>query len=527
MGPAPRLTVAGSNPGWRERALGTSRWLAAQEGLPEYARALFSTNFLARNAAAQRARNLLSGRVPVRRLLQVGFEVFVQVLALGLDLRDASKSSETGIRSWAADRRRTGTLPDRILARIEAGGALERPEDGTSPFTLATARRLRICLETLGPTYVKFGQLLGSAHGLLPEEVVAEFSRCHDEVRPHPTSGIIDVIEADLGPLAHNFSFFDPEPLASASIAQVHAARLRSGQEVAVKVQRPNVRRRLEADVAVLHRLAMSANDLELVDTLNLVGMSTLFCETVVEELDFRLEAESMIELAMAFEESGHLDVRVPHPVPGLVTERVLVMERLHGSRLGEASDRAVEDPAALLRVGTQAVLEAALTYGVFHADMHAGNMLALDDGKYALLDYGIVGRFDEAQRWALGRWIASLATEDLPLQIEALGQLGAFPPGTDLGTLADQVEVVLRKIETEDPERLGDIAHDFELIARILSAHGLRLPTELALFLKNLLHVTGQARQLAPEDDPMEASGILPVARSPISDRDWPSAHG
>ncbi|MCC7076565.1 MAG: AarF/ABC1/UbiB kinase family protein, partial [Acidimicrobiia bacterium] len=143
------------------------------------------------------------------------------------------------------------------------------------------------------------------------------------------------------------------------------------------------------------------------------------------------------------------------------------------------------------------------------HGDLHAGNMLVLEDGRHGLLDYGIVGRFDEAQRWALTRWLGSIATEDLPLQIEALGDLGAFPPGTDLDELAKQVEVVLEKIATEDPERLGDIAHDFELIARLLAAHGLRLPSELALFLKNLLHVTGQARRLAPEADPLAVAGV------------------
>ncbi|MCC7078998.1 MAG: AarF/ABC1/UbiB kinase family protein, partial [Acidimicrobiia bacterium] len=351
---------------WRQRAMHESAWLAAQPGLGEFARDLSATNVILREATSTRAGELLRGGVPVTRFLQVTFEVFTQVLALALDLRDTSRSTDADLRKWVVRRRTGASLPDSILARVEGGGELSPGHDTVSPYALATARRLRICLESLGPSFVKVGQLLGSAHGLLAEDVVAEFSRCHDEVKPHPAADIVAVVESDLGPLTGVFASFDPRPLASASIAQVHAAVLRSGQEVAVKVQRPGIRPRIESDVAILHRIARATENVDLIETLNLVSMTQLFCETVVEELDFRLEAENMIDLALAFEDAGHEGVCVPRPVPGLVTERVLVMERLHGARFGTAPGTSGADPAVLLGVGTQAVLEAALTYGVF-----------------------------------------------------------------------------------------------------------------------------------------------------------------
>ena len=527
---------------WHANALATSVWLHADPQLEVFARRLAADNVAVRADAVRRSGELCaaSGTAHVLRAAEVSFEVFIQSLALLLDLRDAARASGVPVRRWATEqRRRLASLPDRMVRRSiedvldegtpgDAAAAAESLDplgdaglarlgvSGTDPLHAALARRLRITTESLGPTFVKFGQLIGSAEGLLPPGVVAEFARCHDTVRPVPSAAIVAAVETALGPLDEVFSSFDPKPLAAASIAQVHAAVLRDGREVVVKVQRPDVRTRIERDIAVLARLARTSSGVELMSTLNLEGMIELFAATVVEELDFRLEAENMIDVGLCIEHAGIDDVVVPRPVPGLVTPTVLVMERLHGSRMREETTASRSERLALLRVGTQAVIEGALTYGLFHGDMHAGNMLLLDDGRYGLLDFGIVGRFDHAQRWALMRWLVSFSSDDLSLQMRALADLGAFPPDTDLEEVTGKVDVVLAKIASDDAHAVDEVTRNFELIARILVHHGMRLPKELSLFFKNLVHVSGAIRTLDPEGtETLDVNGMLDGARA------------
>ncbi|MBX7160919.1 MAG: phosphotransferase, partial [Acidimicrobiia bacterium] len=386
------------------------------------------------------------------------------------------------------------------------------------PVRAALAARLRAACEALGPTFVKFGQLLGSADGLLPPEIVAEFGGCRDDVAPLGFEIVRREAERALGRLDEHFATIDARPLAAASIAQVHAGVLHDGTEVVVKIQRPGVRAVVERDVAVLHALTATVERVDIATTANLSGMVALFAQTVLEELDFRLEAENMIEIALSLEEAGAVDVAVPHPLPWGVTPTVLVMERLHGRRLHdpEHGPGGTVDALALLRTGTQAVLECALTHGLFHGDMHAGNMLLLADGRYGLLDFGIVGRFDAGQRRALWEWITAMLTDDLAAQLAALDGLGAFPPGTDVEALAAGLDLALTALEDGDTG-FEEVAVGFERIARILQAHGMRVPKELALFLKNLLHVNGAMRTLAPESDPYAEVGDIFGA---VSDR-------
>lgn len=520
---------------WHASALATSPWLHADVQLEEFARSLAADNVSRREDAARRSVELCTatGGAHVVRAAEVSFEVFIQTLALLLDLRDAARASGVPVRRWASEQRaRLTSLPDRLVQRsirdatsTSDTDALDAVADaelarfgasGTDPLHAALARRLRITTESLGPTFVKFGQLIGSAEGLLPPGVVAEFARCHDTVRPVPSAAVMAAVETALGPVDDVFASFDPKPLAAASIAQVHAATLRDGRDVVVKVQRPDVRKRIERDIAVLARLARTSSGVELMATLNLEGMVELFAGTVIEELDFRLEAENMIDVGLCIEHAGITDVAVPRPIPGLVTPTVLVMDRLHGQRMREQTTASQAERLALLRVGTQAVIEGALTYGLFHGDMHAGNMLLCDDGRYGLLDFGIVGRFDHAQRWALMRWLVSFSSDDLSLQMRALADLGAFPPDTDLEEVTNKVDVVLAKIASDDTNAVDEVTRNFELIARILVHHGMRLPKELSLFFKNLVHVSGAIRTLDPEGtETLDVEGMLDSARA------------
>ncbi|MHB1711977.1 MAG: ABC1 kinase family protein, partial [Acidimicrobiales bacterium] len=287
------------------------------------------------------------------------------------------------------------------LARAIIGWVVR--ERGTPGSRSGLSRRLRQAFERLGPAYIKLGQLLSSGEGIFPEELVIEFRLLRDKVPPEPFSSVRRTIEEDLGrPLAEIFTSFDRTPLASASIAQVHAASLRTGERVVVKVQRRAARSQIHLDIAVLSWLApMLVGRIPVAALTNPPALVELFAETIVEELDFRLEAQNMLDIAAVLSGFGQRSIVVPRPHPDLVTRRVLVMEELHGFSWGNAAGmrEAGIDTAAVLRAGLIGFLEGALLHGVFHGDLHGGNMLVQADGTVALLDFGITARLDERRR--------------------------------------------------------------------------------------------------------------------------------
>ncbi len=254
---------------------------------------------------------------------------------------------------------------------------------------------LRRTFEELGPTYVKLGQLIASSQGLFPEVYCEEFRRCLDRVKPFPFADVQRTLREELGrPAEEVFSFIDPEPLASASIAQVHAARLLDGQEVVIKVQRPRIGALVEADLRVL-RLAARALALSPRGELaNPVGIVEDFEANIREELDFRLEAVNMAEFNRIMLLRGHEQVVAPRVVEGLVTQRVLVMERFFGHRVDDVEKLRASnvDGEEKLLAGMRAWFGCMILHGFFHGDVHAGNLMALTDGRIGFLDFGIVG---------------------------------------------------------------------------------------------------------------------------------------
>jgi ubiquinone biosynthesis protein len=228
-----------------------------------------------------------------------------------------------------------------------------------------------------------------------------------------------------------------------------------------------------------------------------------LFAETIVEELDFRLEADNMVDIARILAETGQRTLVVPRPHPELVTRRVLVMERLSGFGWDDAAGMhaAGIDTQAVVRAGLVAFLEGAILYGVFHGDLHGGNLFVQPDGRVALLDYGITGRLDEPRRLAFMRLLVGGTVNDVRAQLAALCDLGALPPGTD-------VESVIRDLDLEGPVKDPTAMSPDELVGQIreltkaLLAYGARLPKELMLFVKNLLFLDASLANLAPDVD-------------------------
>jgi ubiquinone biosynthesis protein len=378
-----------------------------------------------------------------------------------------------------------------------------RPSGATSRAGIS--RRLRVAAERLGPTYIKLGQIISSGEGIFPAELVGEFKLCRDRVPAEPFRIVREVIEADLGrPLEEVFRWVDRSPLAAASIAQVHAATLRTGESVVVKVQRPTVARLVRDDLRVMAWLAPKlVGRIPIAALANPPALVELFAETITEELDFRLEAENMLDVAKAFADLGQRNYVIPRPHPTLVTRRVLVMERLDGFRFDDVvgmRDAGV-DTEAVVRTGMIGSIEGALIHGIFHGDLHGGNLFVRPDGRTALLDFGITGRLNETKRLAMLRLMMGGSANDIPAQLAALRDLGALPADSDL-------DEVSRELRLEDPfvdplSLSGEqLVGELQQIVKALLGFGARMPKELMLFVKNMVFLDNAIATLAPDLD-------------------------
>jgi len=352
---------------------------------------------------------------------------------------------------------------------------------------------------------VKLGQIISAFEGLFPDELVEEFKKLRDQVPAEPFSVVRALVEADLGrPLETVFAEFDEQPIAAASIAQVHAARLLTGEEVVVKVQRPRVSELVRADLRALAWLGpLLVGRIPIAALANPPALVELFAEQIVEELDFRLEAENMLDVAAVFAVTDQRTMVVPRPHPYWVTKRILVMQRMRGFAFDDVGSMhaAGLDTDAILRAGLIACLEGALIHGVFHGDLHGGNLVVQDDGRTVLFDFGITGRLGERQRLAFLRLLVTGTAGDVRGQLAAMRDLGAFPPDTDLDAVFVDLELD-RPVKDPTGMSADELVLEMQGLVKKLLGYGARAPKDLMLFVKNLMFLNAATATLAPDLD-------------------------
>jgi len=406
----------------------------------------------------------------------------------------------TGALGWRELRRAATT--GRVLARH--GSRLLRHARHPDRAARA-AREARDAFAELGPTYVKLAQLIASSPGLFPEVLSEELRTLLDRVPPIPYDAIRDVIRAELGADPANiFTHFDPLPLASASIAQVHVAELLDGTDVVVKIQRPGIRDRLAADLRILMRLARILERTSAKGRMaNPIAVVEDFAATLSEELNFVVEARSMETFDANLRAFGKNDnVRVPAVHWPLTTPRVLTMERIHGYKIDDLAQLNTTgwDLAGALKTGVRAWMEAALEHGFFHGDVHAGNLMLDTDGNITFLDFGIVGRLDAKTKEIIRHGLPALIVHgDFQEVAKAIYEMGAVLKPADLeqsaADIAEIVEPILGKPLSEIS--YGQVLID---IVRIGTRYEVRLPRELVLVAKQMLYFERYAKLMAPD---------------------------
>ncbi len=360
--------------------------------------------------------------------------------------------------------------------------------------------RLRLAMAELGPTFIKLGQILSTRPDLVGVKLADEFQQLQANVAADPPTAVRKLIEAELGrPIEELFAEFEPEAMASASIGQVHRARLHSGEVVAVKVLHADIEKKVAVDMDILAGLAQMAEMVPEFRNYRPAAIVTEYQRTMRRELDFGREQRNIQQFAHDFRDDP--TVHVPSTYPALSTRRVLTMEWLDGIKLSE-SDRlaaAGVDTDEVARRGAAICLKMIFDHGFYHADPHPGNLLVMDDCKIGLLDCGMVGRIDERLHEGVSELLVALSNLDAEHMTSMILRLGKTPADLDRAALSLDVADFLSYYATQSLERFDLSGALNEMVEQIRRYH-IMLPARIVMLLKALVTLEGTARLISPK---------------------------
>ena len=388
------------------------------------------------------------------------------------------------------------------LDRLPVGFAREVVAMGLGKKYLdeSPEERLREALTELGPLFIKLGQVLSTRPDVVGVKMSAELQRLQDDIPSEPVEKIRQTIEDSLGEsLESLFQNFENEPIASASIAQVHKATLRYGQQVVVKVQHSNIEKQVQTDLAILMDLAdLLEQYVTESRSYRPRAMAEEFRRTLLRELDFRREMHHMQAFRSNF--SDNENICIPKAYPDYCSTRVLTMEYLEGIKATnlEALEEGNYDLKYIAEQGATAFLDMIFEDGLFHGDPHPGNFKIMESGCIALLDFGKVGRVDEDLERDLEDILIGITRRDTRRIIHALNRMGALPPDLDRGQFQADLNDFLGYY-TELPLGEVNVANALRELLEIIRRHGVVLPSDLALLLTVVITLEGTGRKLDP----------------------------
>ncbi len=376
-----------------------------------------------------------------------------------------------------------------------------------------TPRLLRQTFEELGATYIKLGQFIASSPTFFPKEYVDEFQHCLDRTKPLPFSVMKKIMMEDLDrPLESIYSSIDPTPLASASIAQVHAATLVTGEDVVIKIQKPGVANVLLTDLNFLYVAARIIEYLApKIAWTSLSGIVEEIQRTMMAECDFIMEANNLKEFRQFLLNTHNEDAVVPLVYEHATTRRVLTMERFYGVSLTdlETIRKHCNDPEKTLISAMNTWFASLTQCNFFHADVHAGNLMVLKDGRVGFIDFGIVGRISAGTWEAMSDFISSIMVGNFDGMADAMVRIGVTDKQVNSEHLANDIRALYKRLDKMVPDysilsnnQEDDINNLLMDMVKIGERHGIHFPREFALLMKQFLYFDRYVHILAPELD-------------------------
>ncbi len=402
-------------------------------------------------------------------------------------------------------------------------GRREEVRPSPEEMRATTARRFRETLAELGPTFIKLGQILSSRPDILPADFIAELSHLQDRAAPMPVKLVLELIEQGLGKPAHQlFASIDPAPMASASIAQVHRARLASGEDVVVKVQRPRIEEQIRSDTDLLFYLARFLEGvIEETGIYTPTGIVSEFRSAMLLELDFDNEARNIEQFAK--NHAGRPTVVIPRLYRELSSRTVITLQELKGVKLRQILDNpASVDRKQLARHILDASFHQLFTDGLFHGDPHPGNVMVLEGNRIGLLDFGLVGRLTRGMQESIILLVLAISLKDPDTVARLLYKVGVPDERINLHQFRQDIHDILErylglKLSEVDSgvlmKELVDLAMKYKI----------KIPKEYAVLSKAAATTEGIIRQLDPELDITEVA--LPYAKQLLFDRYNPTS--
>jgi ubiquinone biosynthesis protein len=387
-----------------------------------------------------------------------------------------------------------------VASVLERAGEVLQGGESAQGARLEPQQRLRMAFEELGPTFIKLGQMLSMRDDLLPPKWTAELARLQSNATPVPFDEILPIIEQSLGaPWATHFAALRPEPVGAASIAQVHLARTHDGRDVVLKVRRPDIEAKVEADLRLLANLARLVEK-QVPDTRRYQPVRVVdeFRRSLLRELDLAAEARNIERIGRNFRDEPH--VLIPHVYPQWTSETMNVQEHIDGISAEDpaAVQRAGLDLKLLAKRGVDNVLKMILEDGFFQADPHPGNVIYLPGNRIAMIDFGMTGRLSAARRRQIIDLLAGITRRDSEPMVDVLLDWAGEEPVDEEQLAADVDELVADYGDLPVKEMRVN-----ELIGRITTmvrTHGIVLPSDLTLMFKALITLEGSGRKYDPD---------------------------
>jgi len=363
--------------------------------------------------------------------------------------------------------------------------------------------RIRMAVEELGPTFIKFGQILADRPDIVPVELREELKKLQDEAQPMPDELAIKEIEKELGrPVGEVFRDFDSSRLASASMAQTYRATLLNGEPVCVKIQRPGIDKKIELDLNLMNFFAirMQRNNAEM-EAINLTGVVKEFGKTIKKELDFHHEAASVIRFSYCFQDDP--DIKVPKVYSQYTTRRILVEEFIKGTKVSDLENllKAGYDLKVLSRKAMRLVFDQIFTHGFFHADPHPGNIFVMDGEVISFIDFGMMGSLRPEHLKFLGKYVLGYLERDPHAMAEALMMASGKRNFARFKELEFQIGDMLAHYKYLSIEEM-DFGKVMNESVDILIHFGLRMPSDIFLLIKSLMAIERVAVVLFPGID-------------------------